>query len=117
MWKIVLGIVATLMVLGLLPFAFIARSRASQSTGQPIHLILDMDKQSKFKAQRGSTMFADQRSMRPQVANTLAREDMVIHSETLNDPAGTRLVGGLAGDQETLQINDPTAFVAVYQGR
>ena len=78
MWKIGLGILATLMVAGLLPFAFIARSRASQSEGAPIHLVFDMDKQPKYRAQRESVMFADRRSMRPQVPNTLAREDLII---------------------------------------
>jgi len=117
MWKIGLGILATLMVASLLPFAFIARSRASQSTGAPIHLVMDMDKQPKYKAQRASALFADERSMRPQVENTLAREDMMIKSETLNDPAGTRPIGGLMGGQDVMQIADPTAYAAITRGR
>src|SRR6187431_2605451 len=117
MWKIGLGILATLMMAGLLPFAFIARSRASQSEGAPIHLVLDMDKQPKYKAQRESVMFADQRSMRPQVENTLAREDLTLRSETLNDTTGTRLIGGLGGDKDEILLNDPTAYYAVMFGR
>src|ERR1051325_10401454 len=117
MWKIGLGILATLLMAGLLPFAFIARSRASQSGGAPIHLVLDMDKQPRYKAQRESVMFADQRSMRPLVENTLAREDMVVRSETLNGPAGTRLIGGLDGDKDAIELNDASTYSAVVLGR
>ena len=60
MSKVTIGIILTLMVLGLLPFALIARSRASQSDNLPPHLVLDMDKQPKAKAQRATPWWHDQ---------------------------------------------------------
>src|SRR5260221_9876403 len=116
MGKIIAGLVLTLMVLGLLPFALVARSRATQSDNLPPHLVLDMDKQSKFKAQRGTPMFADQRSMRPQVAGTVAREDLLIKGELLNDPADPRLIS-LASGNTSILLSDPTVFSAVTLGR
>ena len=50
MWKIGLGILATLMVAGSFAVCPDCAVAASQSTGQPIHLVLDMDKQPKFEA-------------------------------------------------------------------
>src|SRR4051812_15902413 len=102
MKKIGFGIAATLMVLGLVPFALIARSRASQSDAAPVHLVMDMDKQSKFKGQRATPMFADNRSMRPQVEHTVAREDLFLNSQTLNDVMGTRPIL-LAGGAESIK--------------
>src|SRR6185369_5538412 len=108
----ILGILATLVLLGLLPFAFIARSRASQSPAAPLHLVLDMDKQSKFKAQRGSTLFADGRAMRPEVEHTLAREDMWIMAETMIEAGGTRTMN-LANGKDAAILSDPSTFAAV----
>ena len=111
-----IGIVLTLMLLGLLPFAFIARSRASQSDRLPVHLVMDMDKQPKAKAQRGTPLFEDGRFMRPEVNGTVAREDMELSAETLDDIHGTRPMT-LAGDKETIQFSDPTQYAAVMMGR
>lgn len=43
----------------------------------PVHPVLDMDKQPKFKGQRGNPMFADGRSMRPDLPGTVARDDLL----------------------------------------
>src|SRR4051795_6965666 len=107
MVKIAFGIAATLMLLGLVPFALIARSRASQSDALPVHLVMDMDKQSKFKAQRASPMFADDRAMRPQVPGTVAQEDMFLHGETLNDVMGTHPIA-LAGGAASVELSNPS---------
>jgi hypothetical protein len=115
----IFGIIATLMVLGLLPFALLARSRASQSPTAPLHLVLDMDKQSKGKAQRGTPLFADGRFMRPQVEHTVAREDLEITAETILDVGGTRTMDiGLPGASGTkIVLSDPTTYAAVMLGR
>jgi len=68
----IFGIIATLLVLGLLPFALLARSRASQSPAAPLHLVLDMDMQSKGKAQRATPLYADGRFMLPSVGKGAA---------------------------------------------
>jgi mono/diheme cytochrome c family protein len=116
MHKIIAGLILTALVLGLLPFALIARSRASQRDALPPHLVLDMDKQPKFKAQRATPMFADHRAMRPEVQGTFAREDFWIKSELLNDPATPGLIP-LAGGKDAYQLDTPTAFAAVTLGR
>src|SRR5689334_18696998 len=116
MVKIAFGIAATLMLLGLVPFALIARSRASQTDAMPVHLVMDMDKQSKFKAQRATPMFADDRAMRPQVEHTIAQEDMFLHGETLNDVMGTRPIS-LAGGANSVLLSDPAMYAAVTLGR
>jgi len=115
--KIIFGIILTLMILGLLPFALIARSRASQSDALPPHLVLDMDKQPKFKNQRATPLFADNRSMRPQVEGTLAREDLSINSELLNDPLNPHSIAAFAGNKTSLAISDPVVYASVTQGR
>jgi hypothetical protein len=111
-----LGIAATLLVLALVPFALVARSRASRTDAYPVHLVMDMDKQPKFKAQRATPMFADDRSMRPQVVHTVAREDLMIHGETLDDPLGTHPIK-LAGGVASMEISDPATYAAVMLGR
>jgi len=112
----IFGILATLVLLGLLPFAFIARSRASQSPSLPLHLVLDMDKQSKLRTQHGSTLFADGRAMRPQVENTLAREDMWVQAETMIEVGGTRTMT-LANGKDAAILGDPSTYAAVMLGR
>lgn len=68
--------VVLLATLALVPFALIARSRATTS-GQPrVHLIRDMAKQPKFKTQTADPLFADGRAMRPPVPGTVARGDL-----------------------------------------
>jgi mono/diheme cytochrome c family protein len=117
MSKVTIGIILTLLILGLLPFALIARSRASQYDALPPHLVLDMDKQPKFRPQRATPMFADGRAMRPQVAGTVAREDLGVAAEILNDPVNPRLMNFLPENQYSLRLADPTAYSAVMLGR
>jgi mono/diheme cytochrome c family protein len=75
-----------------------------------------MDKQPKFKAQRGTPMFADHRSMRPHIDGTVAHEDLEVRSELINDPVNPGLIG-LAGGKDQIQISDPTTYAAVFLGR
>ncbi len=69
---IVLG--ALLLVLtGLIPAMIVLNMRASFSTLPRLHVFFDMDFQPKKKAQQTTTVFADGRSMRPQVKGTVGR--------------------------------------------
>ncbi len=67
--------VLILVSLHLVPLAFIARARVSTSTKPRPHMFLDMDKQTKYKAQADSTVFADGRAMRQPVPGTVAWGD------------------------------------------
>lgn len=67
---------AVLFVLALIPPALIARARHATSTTPRLSFVNDMDHQPKFKAQSVSDLFADGRSMRPQVSGTVARGDL-----------------------------------------
>jgi mono/diheme cytochrome c family protein len=51
-------------------------ARVSTSERTRIHIIPDMDSQEKFKAQRKNTFFADNRSMRQDVAGTVAQGEL-----------------------------------------
>jgi mono/diheme cytochrome c family protein len=61
-----------LAALALVPFALIARRRATTSPLPRLHLIFDMAKQPKFTTQSANPMFADGRAMRPPVPGTVA---------------------------------------------
>lgn len=62
--------------LSLVPFALIARSRATTSTRPRIQVIRDMGKQPKLKTQTANPLFADGRAMRPPVPGTVARGEL-----------------------------------------
>ncbi len=65
--------VATLIVGSFVPAAIVANIRAGNSEKPRWHVWFDMDFQPKKKAQSTTTIFADGRSARPQVAGTVAR--------------------------------------------
>ncbi|HUP78680.1 MAG TPA: quinol:electron acceptor oxidoreductase subunit ActD, partial [Pirellula sp.] len=58
---------------GLIPAMIILTMRAGFSTAPRFHVFFDMDFQPKKKGQQPTTLFADGRSMRPQVKGTIAR--------------------------------------------
>jgi len=64
-----------LAALSLVPFALIARSRASTSARPRVQLIRDMAKQPKVKTQAANPLFADGRAMRPPVPGTVAHRE------------------------------------------
>jgi mono/diheme cytochrome c family protein len=76
MYKLWGAIIAILVLAAIVPLGLIALARARPSTAPPVHLILDMVRQPKFKAQRPSAMFADGRAMRPLVPGAEAQSDM-----------------------------------------
>ena len=70
--SIILG--SLLLVLaGLIPAAVVLNMRASFSDLPRWHVFFDMDFQPKKKAQQTTTLFADGRTMRPQVPGTVSR--------------------------------------------
>ena len=83
---LLIGILSIVGLAALVPFGLIAFSRSRPSNQPPVHPILDMDKQPKFKSQRENPMFADGRAMRPVLPGTVAREDLRVVNEVLNDP-------------------------------
>ena len=56
-------------------------------------------------------MFADGRAMRPEIEGTLAREDLTLQPEILNDPLNPRLIG------KPLSLTDPTNHANITLGR
>lgn len=62
-----------LATLALLPFACAYKARHTTSPLPRIHLLQDMDKQPKYKAQSVSALFADGRAARQPVPGTVAR--------------------------------------------
>ena len=62
-----------LVLTGLIPAMIILNMRAGYSTAPRLHVFFDMDFQPKKKAQQTTTVFADGRTMRPQVKGTIAR--------------------------------------------
>jgi mono/diheme cytochrome c family protein len=114
MSKLGLPILAVLVMLSLIPFAFVARSRASKSSAAPIHLVMDMDLQPRKNTQTGSVLFRDGRAMRPQIEGTVAREDMSLEPEILNDATNPRL---LDSNNTLISIGDAAGHAAITLGR
>jgi mono/diheme cytochrome c family protein len=83
-----------LVCLALLPPLLVAQARASKSTSPRIHIIQDMDKQPRFKAQRPNPLFADGRAQRPEIPNTVAwqaaRNDPLFYEGRAADGWATR---------------------------
>lgn len=69
---IVYGLVL-LTALAVVPFAVAAHAREAKSRTPRIHLIPDMDSQTKYKAQRANPFFEDNRATREFVTGTVAR--------------------------------------------
>jgi len=67
---------AIVIAVALVPFALIARARATTSTSPRVQIIRDMARQPKFKMQASDPLFADGRAMRPAVAGTVARGEL-----------------------------------------
>lgn len=70
--RIVLFASALLGLLALMPFAVVAWVRSAPGPGRPIHIVQDMDYQPRFNTQEVNPLFADDRSMRPQIAGVVA---------------------------------------------
>ena len=82
--RLIVYAVLMLLMLALIPPVVAARVRASPSEKRPIHIIQDMDIQAKFKTQTLNPIFADQRSMRPEVVGTVARGETLLDTHLEN---------------------------------
>lgn len=112
--KLIVGLIALAVLASLAPFALVARSRAIKSGTPAPHLVFDMDFQPKFKSQAPNPMFADGRAMRPHIPGTVAREDLQLKTEILNDPDHPRVVNGSVS---TLVIADEAAHDRILFGQ
>jgi mono/diheme cytochrome c family protein len=72
-YVIPLSIIAIL--LALLPFLLIAKTRLTRSDLPRVHLIPDMDNQPRYNTQARNTQFIDQRAMRPAVEGAVAANE------------------------------------------
>lgn len=77
--RFIILIVMVLLLLALVPPVVIARIRSTPSENRPIHLVQDMDIQAKFKTQVANPLFADSRSMRPEVVGTVAQGETYLN--------------------------------------
>ena len=88
--RIILFAASLIGTLAVIPFAVIAWTRSAPSPGRPIHIIQDMDYQPRFDTQTVNPLFADDRSMRPQIPGVVAvgqSRDDVHFSEGVVDGA------------------------------
>ena len=94
----------------LIPPAVIARVRATPNPNLPIHIIQDMDFQAKFKTQAVNPLFADRRTMRPPVENTVARGETYLDGH---------LYDGVVNGQwaDTLPSQVPLTLATLQRGQ
>ena len=72
--------------------AFSAGCQGQKSSKPPIHPNLNMDFQSSLKSQEETELFADGRAMRPQVAGTIPRSEVVGSEEFRTGKKGAAFV-------------------------
>jgi mono/diheme cytochrome c family protein len=113
MSKTMIGLLLVIAAVAVVPFALVARSRSQPSATPPPHLVLDMDKQPKFKPQGTNPMFADDRAMRPPILYTVAREDLQLAPMTVHDAQDPHLAQGL---QTPLVIKSAADFDRIMTG-
>ena len=73
--KLPAGLIYGLIVLAVaavVPFALVAKARATKNTEPRVHAVGDMDWQLKFQAQQENPIFADKRAERPEEPGTVA---------------------------------------------
>ncbi len=71
--KFIFGIILATTMLALIPFALIAKARASKSNQPHYHVFGDMDFQDKVKSDTAFTLFEDGRGNRGEISGTVAR--------------------------------------------
>lgn len=79
--RALITVIATLILLTLVPGAIVLNMRAAKSGQTRFHVFFDMDFQPYRETQTGTTLFADGRVQRPPVPGTIARGDL-----ELSDP-------------------------------
>jgi mono/diheme cytochrome c family protein len=106
--KWVIPVVVTSTAAALLPIVIIANARSTFSGVPRIELIQNMDNQPRFKAQQPNAMFADGRAMRPIVAGTVARGEL-LEDEFLNT--------GIEHGQWATRLPMPLSAELMHRGR
>jgi mono/diheme cytochrome c family protein len=96
-----------LAALALVPFALVARARATRSSEPRLHVVADMDNQPRFKSQQANPWFADGRAMRPTVEGTVARGALRLDEAYYRGASGGAYLDGfpdrVALTRETLE--------------
>jgi len=87
-------VLIVLAALALVPFALVARARATRSEHPRLHVISDMDNQARFKSQQVDPWFADGRAMRPPVEGTVAREGLRLDDAYYRGTSGGGYIDG-----------------------
>ncbi len=64
--------------LSFVPMARIAQARYTKTTDPRFNLVSNMDYQEKYKSQRGTSFFADKRTMRPPIPGTVAQDTLAL---------------------------------------
>jgi len=94
--------------LALLPWACVARARATRTSTPRLHLIQDMDNQGRFKSQQSNPFFSDRRAMRPPVEGTAARE--LARTDE-------RFERGAVGNEPVAELPVPISISLLERGR
>ncbi len=86
--RLIVYSVMVLLMVALIPPVVAARTRSDESPARPIHIIQDMDIQAKYKTQTRNPLYADQRSMRPEVVGAVARGETMLDTHLENGVVG-----------------------------
>lgn len=92
--RFIVPTMVVLVLLGLIPAAFVVYAMNSTSTKPRIHLVHDMDHQQKFKPQTVNPAFADGRSMRRPVEGTVARGELYLDDHLYRGRVGKEWAKG-----------------------
>jgi mono/diheme cytochrome c family protein len=101
-------VVLVLLALSLVPMAFLAKARVTDSAAPRLQVIPDMDNQPRYRSQQANPLFADGRAMRPPVAGTVARDELADDD---------RLYRGRAGDDWAARSPLPVTAALLRRGR
>ncbi len=94
--------------------AFSAGCQGQKSSKPPVHLNLNMDFQSSMKSQEETELFADGRAMRPQVAGTLPRSELVSTDEFRTGKTGDAYVPDIPSELSRELIDRGQDRYAIY---
>jgi mono/diheme cytochrome c family protein len=72
----IIYVTVALVALSWVPLALIAKARETRNDSTRVHLVPDMDNQTKLKAQKSNPLFADGRANRMPIAGTVARGEL-----------------------------------------
>jgi mono/diheme cytochrome c family protein len=104
----VIYVLLILAALSLVPLAFLAKARVTDSTSPRFSLMPDMDNQPRYKAQQANSLFADDRAMRPPVEGTVAWGSL---------PADTVLVTGRQDGEWAAELPYPLTSALLSRGQ